>query len=105
MDKPLRPVAIWVLQNDPKDPPYYALVVYRDVGGPRQYAPEEKRKLGLRAFGTAWLTFHPDGLLWEGTEKAGLYEYVLSHKELFATKEQRDAYYARDTEGLNEHRA
>ena len=93
MDKPLRPIQIWMIESEDRDPPYCALVVYRDVNGPRQYAPEEKRKLGLRACGIGMMTFHPAGLLFEGTSKDEIAEYLKRHREILATREQLDAYH------------
>lgn len=95
MDKPLRPAQIWALHSPDPNQPYYALVVCRGTGGPRQYAPEEKRKIGLRADGLSAFTFQPAGLLCEGTTATELADYVKSHTEIFATREQLDAYYAK----------
>lgn len=89
-----RPVEIWMLRSEQPAPSYYALVVYRDMGGPRQYAPEEKRKLGLRAQGVGWFTFHPNGLLCEGSSIDDLVAYIRSHTEIIATRKQLDDHYA-----------
>lgn len=95
MTNVLRPAQVWAIYSPDHDRPYYAMVVCRDSLGPRRYAPDDKRSIGLHADALSAFTFHPDGLLCEGTTSAELAEYVKSHQEVFATREQLDAYYAR----------
>jgi hypothetical protein len=93
MDKPIRPVEIWMLQSDNSNQPYCAMAVDRGMVGPRQYAPKEKRGM-LRAYSLGWMTFHQDGLLCEGTSMDDIVTYIRSHPEVIATRKQLDAYYA-----------
>ena len=86
----LRPTEIWMLQSE--DSSYCALVVYRK-GGPRQYAPEDKRAL-LHAQGIGMFTFQPDGLLCEGTSVEDLGMWLRAQLEIIAPGVQMAAYYA-----------
>lgn len=81
---------LWVLSR--QDASYYALVTPAVGVDPRKYAPDDKRKLGLKADGLGYMTFRSPGLLAEGSQK-DLVDFIRIHPEIIATKDQRDEYY------------